>query len=193
MSSPAASALVLLAAAAAPFDLPPLPSQEAGLPALWSWLRTVNSALSIPDLQFRWMFGGFSIPIILLFEVVGVRKDWRLYPFLLPFWLIFGSIAFGVVGGLAATAAHLALFPVGRVWFMVRERRVRDVGVPAHSLATPAAAPPARSTQDVLRSALEAIRAADRRRVPPAAGAPPGKPDLSAFRPDLSRFRRRPR
>jgi hypothetical protein len=133
MFSPAAS-LVLLAAGALPFDLPPPPSPEEGYAALWEWLGTVNSALSIPDAEFRWMFGGVSIPILLLLEIVGIRKDWKLYPFLLPFWLAFGSIAFGVVGGLAATAAHLVLFPVGRTWFMARDRRrAREVrrGPPA--------------------------------------------------------------
>jgi hypothetical protein len=246
MFAPAA-ALGLLAAGALPFDLPPPPSPEEGYAALWAWLRTVNSALSIPDAEFRWMFGGVSIPILLLLEIVGIRKDWKLYPFLLPFWLAFGSIAFGVVGGLAATAAHLVLFPVGRIWFMARDRcRAREVRMAPPAVAPPPPPPARRPAQDILRAAIEAIRAgAGQRRgarpavgvpgqapeptwgallralasavtaaaaartaehgaerpppPPPAAerpseatGASPHKPDLSAFRPDLSRFRRRP-
>lgn len=247
----AAAALALLAAAGAPFDLPALPPPGEGYAALWEWLRTANDRLSIPDAEFRWMFGGISIPLLLLFEVVGIRRDWKLYPFLLPFWLIFGSIALGLVGGLAAAAAHLVLFPVGRIWFMVRDRR-RTRAAELRALVTPgrAAVPvppplPPRPATDVLRAALEAIRQAaekgraeraaggapgqaqaepgwapilravvaglgaaagprapDRPPAPPpprapehpaeATGLQPGKPDFSAFRPDPSRFRRRP-
>src|SRR5512142_1822325 len=163
----AATVLALLAAAAEPFDLPPMPRPDEGALALWSWLRTVNGALSIPDTEFRWMFGGFSIPVLLLFELMGIRRDWKLYPFLVPFWLIFGSVALGVVGGLAATAAHLVLFPVGRIWFTVRDRRrarERELSGPVAAPA-PAASPPApRQAQEVLRAALQAIRAAAQQR-----------------------------
>jgi hypothetical protein len=246
MPAPAA-ALLLVAAAGMPFGLPAPPGPDEGYAAIWAWLRAVNSELSIPDIDFRWKFGGFSIPILLLFELVGIRKDWKLYPFLLPFWLAFGSIAFGVVGGLAATAAHLVLFPVGRIWFMARDRRrAREVRRAAPAVAPPPPPPARRPAQDILRAAIEAIRTgAEQRRgarpavgvpgqapeptwgallralgsalsaaaaartaehgaerpppPPPAAerpseatGASPRKPDLSAFRPDLSRFRRRP-
>lgn len=252
MSAQTAAALLwLLAPVAEPWNIPTLPHPDEGLLALWEWLRAVNSELSIPDPGFRWMFGGFSIPVLLLFELVGIRRDWKLYPFLLPFWLIFGSIALGVVGGVAAAAAHLVLFPVGRIWFMVRDRRRRPPAAAGQRAPPPAdrapeasaATAPPRTAQDALRAALQAIRAEARRaksapggpgqarepaqailrvlsaalgaaaapppdrapgRPPPlppplptqheaeATGAPPGKPDRSAFRPDMSRFRRRP-
>lgn len=250
MSVPATEALALIAAAAAPFELPPLPHPDAGYAALWEWLRIVNAELSIPDAEFRWMFGGFSIPVLLLFEIVGVRKTWKLYPFLLPFWLIFGGISLGVVGGLAAAAAHVLLFPVGRIWFMLRDRRRARDAAPAPPVPAPAPPAPApvsvappqpRRAADILRAALESARlAAEQHKAAGGAGQPPvptwgailralgaalggaagagtprrtraappphrpaghpseatgerpGKPDLSAFRPDMSRFRRRP-
>jgi hypothetical protein len=167
----AAAAAALLAAVAAPFDLPAPPGPDAGYAAIFGWLRAVNSQLSIPDAEFRWMFGGLSIPILLVLELVGIRKDWKLYPFLLPFWLVFGGVALGVVGGLAATAAHLVLFPVGRIWFTLRDRRrARDAAglAPAPArLAVAAGAPGTpgtRNAREVLLAAVGALRAAAEQR-----------------------------
>jgi hypothetical protein len=167
----------LAALAASALDLPPLPRPEEGYLAVWEWLRTANSALSIPDAEFRWMFGGFSIPILLLFEVVGIRKDWKLYPFLVPFWLLFGSVALGVVGGLAATAAHLVLFPLARLRVVARERR-RAGEAPARDSAgiARAAVTGARPPRDVAGVALAALRAAgEELRAARAAGAGAGR------------------
>lgn len=250
MATPAtalASAQALLTAAEEPLELPPMPGPDEGLHALWTWLWTVNDQLSIPDPEFRWMFGGFTLSMLLLFELVGVRKDWKLYPFLLPFWLVFGSVGLGVVGGVAATLAHIVLFPLGRLYFIARDRRRRrDGDVPAPATAPAATPPPTPAPPEALRAAMERMREVMARRMgagrpgatpnapvpslvqilrafgevvaqsqsgsrptprspppplpprpPPAhgseaTGAAPEKPDLAAFRPDLSRFRRRP-
>lgn len=189
MLAPAVAVLALLAAAAAPLELPPLPGPEAGHAALWAWLRAANAALTIPDAGFRRMFGGISIPVLLLLEGAGVRRDWKLYPFLVPFWLVFGGIALGAVAGVALTAAHVVLFPVGRIWFMLRDReRTREakasspapgapppmVAVRESDRAGPGAPLPTRPAAGPLHAALEAIRAATEqaRAARPAAGNP---------------------
>jgi hypothetical protein len=199
-----AAAVVLLAAASSSaLELPPMPLPDEGWLALLGWLRDVNAQLSIPDPQFRLMFGGFSLPLLLLFEVVGMRKDWRVYPFLVPFWLVFGSVGLGVVAGVALTAAHLVLFPVGRIAYLVRARRRVGEGSPRTEAArVEAARPPAparpgvpgglKALLDVVRTVAEQARVAAERaaaeqrggpaRSRPGASEPPARSARSAQR-----------
>lgn len=257
MSDQVTAALALVGQALA--DLPAPPHPDDGYGALLTWLREVNAILTIPDADLRWKIGAISIPALLLFERAGIRRGWKLYPLLVPLWAVFGGLALGAVVGLAAAAAHVVLFPVGRIWLTVRDlRRTRDAGAPAPahvpaavpvpvppplSPVSPRATPPASPLRQLFGAALEAFRAAAeegrrapppgasrksrqaaraailravaaslsaaaagrpgesaRRRPPPVGGEPsseatgeaPGSPDLARFRPDLSRFRRRP-
>lgn len=180
------AALALLAAV--PLGLPPPPLPEEGWAAMLDWLRTVNGALTLRDGEVRLMAGGIAMPVLLLLEVAGLRKDWKLYPFLVPFWLVFGGLAFGAVAGVALTAAHLVLFPVGRIWFILTapERGDGKAAAPPPATASAAGAPlaarpapgsaapsPARTAPDPIRAALEALRGAveQGRAARPPAGA----------------------
>lgn len=252
---PVSAALALLGQVLA--DLPAPPHPDDGYGALFAWLRSVNASLTIPDADLRWKIGVLSIPALLLVERAGIRKTWTLYPLLVPLWAVCVGLALGAVAGLAAAAAHVVLFPVGRVWFTVLElRRARDaraaapvpapvpvpVPAPAPTPASPRAMP-APPLRQLFGAVLEALRAAaeEGRRAPPqaanrkdrqqaraailravaaslsaaAAGQPgegprrrpspargdsssqatgeaPGRTDFARFRPDLSRFQRRP-
>jgi hypothetical protein len=185
----AAVAVLLVAAPAAAVELPPMPAPDEGWLALLGWLRAVNAQLSIPDAEFRLMFGGFSLPVLLFFEIVGIRSDWKLYPFLIPFWLLFGGVGLGAVAGVALTAAHLVLFPAGRLAFVLRQRRRAGEGAPRTEPArVEPARPPARpALQGGLKALLEVVRAAaeqarqaaERAAAEKRGGAAPSRPPWS--------------
>jgi hypothetical protein len=166
---------------------PPFPGLEAGPVAWWRWLVANQADYTIEDTAFRLMFGAISIPILLLFESVAVRQGiWFLYLFLIPFWLIFGSISLGPVLGLQALGAHLIGFPVARAFLAARGRgrgAPPRPGAPSRPADDGPMLPPPLPEQPGRPSHEEG-------RATPAAQAPGAS--HPAFRPDLSRFRRRP-
>lgn len=70
-----------------------------------------------PPLEFRLLFGAISLPIILIFWIVGVTQGvWFLYLFLIPFCSAFPAIALGICGGAAVLVGHIFLFPIAALY-----------------------------------------------------------------------------
>ncbi len=81
----------------------------------------VEEEAAQPDWKFRLMFFGIFMLVVGVFTYISVvsgKAGWVLYFFLLPFWLVFPMVSFGVKGGLLLFLLYVLGIGALKVWLL---------------------------------------------------------------------------
>ncbi len=88
-----------------------------------AYLAVEDESSSAPDWKFRLIFFGIFLLVVGVFTVISIvtggGAGWLLYFFLMPFWLAFPMVSFGVVGGGILFGLYVIVVGAIKIWMRV--------------------------------------------------------------------------